>query len=756
MLSIDEASKLKLAAFLNTSKGVAILSNHNKNNATSLPLPLPNIITNSTPNSPINNTINTINLSSINSNQAIPINNHIKTLNNLAIHDSSNNDFENYLIKRYNNKIDIIRKKPDEIYGECNMRMVSTYCGEWTVSQAGREFLQNWLDGLSYDSDYEIKYTKIATNNYIAKINNLEVGSIYIDSQKSITIVNNYVALSTLILNMGSTTKGNAKQAGGFGEGLKVGINKLLALNYRVKYYTAGKKWDFYYKQNSDHHNILHVNITDNTEEQYNFLHTYVVIESNNNTITDVFDVFKFLDLIILDYQNINKLHLNSDIYNITILNHSFFSGKIYCRGIFIAQDSYKFPGYGIGISSAVQLINRDRSSININDIISAIIYNIEIIKNNNKILEFFWNNKLELFNNGNRKIKIIFINFFKHKYGENAYPIESYNAFDKQLIINTGKLPILVTRTQSYMLSYDGSIGFKNIQEIIKNNYLSANSIDIPDLSKKINHLQNICSTKYTFSFISIPYQKDPLYIQHGNNIIVNIACLGKGNNIISQFHIAAYKLKIFIENTHNANEMVYSIKVNDIDSDNYYPKDYYSNIDLPLPGPTLINKNDYKYFSESDCLKGGLFGNCENKYPDRLVIISDLFRIQWTNELLEYYSSDKNELPDNNYLLNFATITINIVKNVFDDNISKFKIYNDRLKTTRGFNKCGIIWLNIINNMDNRSIYINLFSTICHEYAHNHHSSHNENFSLEMQANFDTYGPKFYKYLNTMGLLL
>jgi len=114
-------------------------------------------------------------------------------------------NLQEYIKNIYQSRLDEIKKKPDEITGDHNMCLTSTYCNTWTIAQAGREFFQNWLDGLiCYQPDKmnNIKFSKQKSNNYYSCYYNY-IANLYYDDQcvdvGKIEIDNNSLQLLIII-----------------------------------------------------------------------------------------------------------------------------------------------------------------------------------------------------------------------------------------------------------------------------------------------------------------------------------------------------------------------------------------------------------------------------------------------------------------------------------------------------------------------------------------------------------------------------
>jgi len=285
---------------------------------------------------------------------------------------------------------------------------------EWTFADGVRELAQNFFDQVvklrslvQEEFSYaKTKYEKVGNrfefNAYPTDdkdTQKIQLGYIEVTGRDKktglsrIDFVNCFTTLSTKILALGATDKKKSDPlSGGFGEGLKVGINVLLRQpNAEVSYITNGRKWTFKHKQVIGRGLILHVSFStldneakekkkfdsktlariDCDVEPYLFesilrqsflcmmpvfqapFATYTLCRSNLGCWTEMHFFF----------------HPSLRVTRATMLpdvntdSERQLTGSLFCRGIKVTRDTSFYYGIGINLEDK-SVMNRDRNVV--------------------------------------------------------------------------------------------------------------------------------------------------------------------------------------------------------------------------------------------------------------------------------------------------------------------------------------------------------------------------------------------------------
>lgn len=293
---------------------------------------------------------------------------------------------------------------------------------KWGFEEGMREIGQNFFDRLrsqrellrnkdcSYDPDEALYRVDNLGNGqtlvmFYGKDSNgikIPLGHIYqakfFSDPDVIEFTNYWTALSYSILVIGSTSKSGSKtSSGGFGEGLKVGINAIMRCSRpKVTYETGKLEWEFFHKNNEHDQSVLTVSFKPRIARPHE---TYgICMDWSTHTTVRVsvhsIDTLKTLGNLFLDcnrelQQDLSKVKMRtlSKFPRLWYKTHFFFDpnlevnsdllntqkesllGKLYCRGIYVDFSNDLFL-FGVGFNCASNLImNRDRKEVNVHEL---------------------------------------------------------------------------------------------------------------------------------------------------------------------------------------------------------------------------------------------------------------------------------------------------------------------------------------------------------------------------------------------------
>eukprot|EP00638_Chattonella_subsalsa_P017840 CAMPEP_0117859782 /NCGR_PEP_ID=MMETSP0950-20121206/3366_1 /TAXON_ID=44440 /ORGANISM="Chattonella subsalsa, Strain CCMP2191" /LENGTH=933 /DNA_ID=CAMNT_0005709777 /DNA_START=1 /DNA_END=2802 /DNA_ORIENTATION=+ len=150
------------------------------------------------------------------------------------------------------------RREPLKRYQFLNY--AKDYADHWSCTEAIREIIQNWWDGLRSSHErvedaceFEIIHTcraKISSWNVYHAEYNQPLGYIrWFQDKRKLIVVNHNVQLNPSILITGHSAKRrNGKYVGGHGEGLNVALVRLTAEQKSIRYETSSTRWSFDFK----------------------------------------------------------------------------------------------------------------------------------------------------------------------------------------------------------------------------------------------------------------------------------------------------------------------------------------------------------------------------------------------------------------------------------------------------------------------------------------------------------------------------
>jgi hypothetical protein len=312
---------------------------------------------------------------------------------------------------------DILQKKCDlmeeaaknDDYRGCSLNLHQDYMENWTFSDGLREIAQNFFDQIvkqrrlvapefnTNETKYEKTDNRFVFYAYSESGGKIPLGFIEINERDAkinlsrITFVNCFTALSTKILSIGATDKRKSDPlSGGFGEGLKVGINAILRQHdSRVSYITNGHKWMFTHESKSNEDLLLRVNFRTLDEKARHDYQSKTLVRIMCDLEPHAFERilrrnFLFMmpvlqgDFGAFTLNGGNKgcwtemhffLHPSLRVTRATMLPDASgdaernLTGALFCRGINVTYDTSFYYGIGINLDDK-SVMTRDRNMI--------------------------------------------------------------------------------------------------------------------------------------------------------------------------------------------------------------------------------------------------------------------------------------------------------------------------------------------------------------------------------------------------------
>lgn len=678
-----------------------------------------------------------------------------------------------------------------------NLNIAPQYASYIFGFNSCRELIQNWfdsnLDKLNNTQQFNINLLHDRNDEKIFgffDIYDTFYGYIMLFSKNGhnyVQLTNFNTILKSDILVLGQSEKKNANCIGGYGEGMKVEINRLIKNGKIVNIFTNNERWSFthdlitndgkvkslfchidYFSEMCNHTSIV-VNLKNENINIDNFLflngHNYTKLNNDNNN-------------------NIFFLYSNCKREYIEILTKPQYRGKIFIKGIFVCKGSNMNDfGLNLELSSLAKYdslkFGRDRNSVFEPYLFYLLLSSFMNQDNNEDKMLNFYKNIINYFYNfpfsnpfsivfdhySCPKLNDIFVKFF-FKCNPKCIPVtsEQYET-EKTKIEYLGWTPLLVP--DNLLKIYKKSKDFPSDKQLWDK--LAAEILALPDdldlnltfleFRKKIIQFFPQYLSNNNIIFKKFPYGNQNQLIVPCNNNSGKVYCIDKNllihehaNNYLQKNYLQenctqrtcnciliffSYEfIKMATENIQEKNRLLNQMLRNTMPkSENYYQ---------PQPPPSPQSPQSYQPPSQSyqpppqsyqqDLKNLRLPNEKRNEiYNDGSQCIDHTLKnlpLLSNNQGIKVYSKKENVNQTN---LNVMTkLIFELSTNVFGYSIDKLAIYNSVDSSIVAFNANEYIYFNLAHWERNvHHAYEFWFVIFCHELAHNQFSNHGKSFS-------------------------